>query len=115
MATKWLESIDLMNAEMSLAHLVMVVVVHVPLLDLQSRIVCQMRVTPVMLQDSVPGAALASRLVRELPAQYGRLVLVTSHKGLDVGLERRLVDHFGSIFTSRVAEKSPLTITLAFV
>ncbi len=104
-----------MNAEISLAHLVIVVVVHVPLLDLQSRIVCQMRVTQVMLQDSLPGAALASRLVRELPAQYGRLVLVTSHKGLDVGLERRLVYCLSSFLTARVAGKSPLTITLAFV
>ena len=89
--TRWFESIDLMKAEISLAHWVIVVVVHVPVLVLGLKTVnveAERCCNPD--EQSSPSAPAAPRLVRKFPPKDRRFALVTTYERLDVGLERGL-------------------------
>ena len=79
---------DLMKAEISPAHFVIVWVVHVPVLVLPSSVSGSQIMDPELLR--IPSAASAPRLVRKLPAKDGGLIDVATDERLDVRLKSGL-------------------------
>lgn len=83
-----------MYADISLTHAVMVAVVQVPVLVLWYS-TTQYDKSNRTDQQAIPGAALASGLVRKLPSHDGGLVEVAGDKGFDVALVRCLYARIG--------------------